>query len=222
MYIHKSLKLHRSCLDFSATKFFFNPVYSFLLPLVYLLAIPLDWNVTIGNTSRTSIRVHWENLAPLIDDTVLYYIANAHDGNLSSATVVPGNSSTANVLGLSTYTEYQVSVMGINRHGQPYNSSSVTVRTEEGGVCYMTLQTKRVIDATSTENNLFYYAFETLADERRYNLGIWYIACLQTSLISFVARDACVTACFRIHIFLYAFLFYSHRILYISRRHMIP
>ena len=173
MYTHKSLKLHRSCLDFSATKFFFNPVYSFLLPLVYLLAIPLDWNVTIGNTSRTSIRVHWENLAPLIDDTVLYYIANAHDGNLSSATVVPANSSTANVLGLSTYTEYQVSVMGINRHGQPYNSSNVTVRTEEGGVCFMTLQTKRVIDATSTANNLFYNAFETLEDERRYNLGIW-------------------------------------------------
>ena len=114
--------------------------YLFLLPLVYLLAIPLDWNMTIGNTSRTSIRVHWENLAPLIDDTVLYYIANAHDGNLSSATVVPRNSSTANVLELSTYTEYQVIVIGINRHGQPYNSSNITVRTEEGGVCYMVLR----------------------------------------------------------------------------------
>ena len=111
-----------------------------MLPLVYLLAIPLDWNVTIGNTSRTSIRVHWENLEPLIDGTVLYYIANAHDGNLSSATIVPGNSSTANVLGLSTYTEYLVSVVGINKHGQPYNSSNVTVRTQEGGVCYMVLR----------------------------------------------------------------------------------
>ena len=111
--------------------------YIFLLPLVYLLAIPLYWNVTTGNTSRTSITVHWENLSPLIDGTVLYYIANAHDGNLSSATIVPGNSSTANVLGLSTYTEYQVSVVGINRHGQPYNSSNVTVRTQEGGVCYI-------------------------------------------------------------------------------------
>ena len=89
--------------------------------------------MTIGNTSRTSITVHWENLSPLINNTVLYYIAYAHDGNLSSAAVVSGSLNTSNVLGLLPYTEYQVRIIGINRLGQPYNSSNVTALTEEGG-----------------------------------------------------------------------------------------
>ncbi|KAM7442458.1 Protein sidekick-1 [Porites harrisoni] len=76
--------------------------------------------------------VHWDNLAPLINETVLYYIANAHHGNLSTAAVVSGDLYSASVLGLSTYTEYQVNVIGINSLGQPYNSSNVTALTEEG------------------------------------------------------------------------------------------
>ena len=83
--------------------------------------------------------VHWENLAPLINDTVLYYIANAHHGNLSGVAVVSGNMNTANVLGLSSYTEYQVRIIGINSLGQPYDSSNVTALTEEGGKCSITI-----------------------------------------------------------------------------------
>ena len=77
--------------------------------------------------------VHWENLSPLINETVLYYIANAHHGNLSRATVVSGDLYSANVLGLSAYTEYQVNIIGINSNGQPYGSSNATALTEEGG-----------------------------------------------------------------------------------------
>ena len=77
--------------------------------------------------------VHWENLASLIDNTVLYYIATAHHGNLSRAAVVSGDLYSANVLGLLTYTEYQVNVFGIDSHGQPHSSSNVTALTEEGG-----------------------------------------------------------------------------------------
>ena len=76
---------------------------------------------------------HWENLAPLISNTVLYYIANAHHGNLSRAAVVSGNLNSANVMGLLPYTEYQVRIIGINSLGQPYNSSNVIALTEEGG-----------------------------------------------------------------------------------------
>ncbi|CAH3116621.1 unnamed protein product [Porites lobata] len=96
-------------------------------------ALPLEWNVAVGNTSRTSMTVHWENLASLIDNTVLYYIATAHHGNLSRAAVVSGDLYSANVLGLLTYTEYQVNVFGIDSHGQPHSSSNVTALTEEGG-----------------------------------------------------------------------------------------
>ena len=89
--------------------------------------------MTLGNTSITSMTVDWENLASLINDTVLYYIANADDGNRSSVAVVPGNFHTAKVLGLFAYTEYQVRIIGINSLGQPYNSSNVSALTEEGG-----------------------------------------------------------------------------------------
>ena len=80
--------------------------------------------------------VHWENLAPLINETVLYYIANAHHGNLSRAAIVSGDLRSANVQGLSAYTEHQVNVIGINSYGQPYNSSNVTALTEERGKCF--------------------------------------------------------------------------------------
>ena len=80
--------------------------------------------------------VHWKNLAPLINETVLYYIANAHHGNLSRAAIVSGDLRSANVQGLSDYTEHQVNVIGINSYGQPYNSSNVTALTEERGKCF--------------------------------------------------------------------------------------
>ena len=100
--------------------------------------------MTVDNTSRTSMAAHWDNLAPLINETVLYYIANAHQGNLSRAAVVSGDLYSASVLGLSTYTEYQVNVIGINSLGQPYNSSNVTALTEEGGKCCITFRAKHV------------------------------------------------------------------------------
>ena len=100
--------------------------------------------MTADNTARTSMTVHWENLAPLINETVLYYIANAHHGDLSRAAVVSGDLRSANIMGLSTYTEYQVNVIGINNNGQPYNSPNVTALTEEGGKCCITFRAKHV------------------------------------------------------------------------------
>lgn len=100
--------------------------------------------MTVDNTAKTSMTVHWENLAPLINETVLYYIANAHHGNLSRVAVVSGYLRSANIVGLSTYTEYQVNVIGINNNGQPYNSSNVTALTEEGGKSCITFRAKHV------------------------------------------------------------------------------
>ena len=94
--------------------------------------------------------VHWENLAPLISDTVLYYIANAHHGNLPRAAVLSGDLYSANVLGLSAYTEYQVNVVGINSRGQPYNSSNVTALTEGGSKCCITFWVKHVTPRQAT------------------------------------------------------------------------
>ena len=92
--------------------------------------------MTAGNTSTTTMAVHWQNLSPLINDRVLYYIAliSGTNGSLLNTVVVSGNKNFANFLGLSSYTEYQVSVIGVTSDGQPYKSSNVTARTDEGGV----------------------------------------------------------------------------------------
>ncbi len=50
--------------------------------------------------------------------------------------VVHGNATYANIAGLSTYTEYQVSVVGVSSDGQPYKSSNFTAWTEEGGFVF--------------------------------------------------------------------------------------
>ena len=114
--------------------------------------------MTVDNTSRTSMTVHWENLAPLINETVLYYIANIHHGNLSRAALVSGDLYNAIFLGLSTYTEYQIKIIGINRLGQTYNSSNVTALTEEGGKCCITFRAKRAKPRyNKNENNTFIY-----------------------------------------------------------------
>ena len=92
--------------------------------------------MTVGNTSTATMAVHWQNLAPLLNDRVLFYIVliSSTNGSLLNTVVVSGNESFANVLGLSAYTEYQVSVIGVKSNGQPYKSSNVTAMTDEGGM----------------------------------------------------------------------------------------
>ena len=92
--------------------------------------------MTVGDTSATVMAVYWQNLAPLIYDRVVYYIAviNNIDGSLLNTVFVSGNGSFAKFLGLSSYTEYQVSVIAVKSDGQTYKSSNVTARTEGEGM----------------------------------------------------------------------------------------
>ena len=106
--------------------------------MLYLSALLIaNWNVSVGNTTRTSLLFNWEDLTPLINKRVLHYISlirNKHGSDVSNALIVNGNTTYANIAGLSTYTEYKVSVVGVSSDGIPYTSSNVTVWTEEGGV----------------------------------------------------------------------------------------
>ena len=95
-----------------------------------------NWNVTVGNISTTLMTIHWPNLAPLINEHVLYYVAliSQKNGSQYHSVVVSGNKSLAHLVGLLAYTQYQVSVIGVDSDGQSYSSSNVTVRTDEGGI----------------------------------------------------------------------------------------
>ena len=91
--------------------------------------------MTVGNISTTGIGIHWPNLAPLINGSVLYYITliSHTNGSLPNVVNVEANTTFANFRGLSPYTDYLVNVIAVGSNGQTYRSSSVTVQTDEGG-----------------------------------------------------------------------------------------
>lgn len=109
--------------------------------MLYLSALLVpNWNITVENTTRTSIIFNWQNLTPVINKLVLHYIVqirNKNGSDVLNAMVVNGNTTYVNIAGLSPYTEYQVSVVGVTNDGQPYKSSNVTALTEEGGTAFL-------------------------------------------------------------------------------------
>ncbi len=50
--------------------------------------------------------------------------------------LVNGNTTFLNIIGLSPYTEYQVSVVGVSSDAQPHKSYNVTAWTKEGGIAF--------------------------------------------------------------------------------------
>ncbi|KAL9953500.1 hypothetical protein ACROYT_G040923 [Oculina patagonica] len=113
----------------------FNIQYGIMKQGIQSALLIAHWNVTVGHTTRTSITIHWQDLTPVINKQVLHYIGlirNRNGSDVLNAMVVHGNATYANIAGLSTYTEYQVSVVGVSSDGQPYKSSNFTAWTEEG------------------------------------------------------------------------------------------
>ena len=107
--------------------------------LLSALLVP-NWNITVENTTTRSIKVNWKNLTPVINKMVLYYIVqmrNENGSDVLNALVVNGSATYVDVAGLSPYTEYQVSVVGVSSDGQPYKSPNVTALTEEGGIVFL-------------------------------------------------------------------------------------
>jgi len=93
--------------------------------------------VTVTNITTTGIGIHWQNVAPLINGSVLYYIAliSHTNGSLPNAVDVAANTTFANFRGLSPYTDYLINVIALSSNGQTYRTSNVTVQTDEGGTC---------------------------------------------------------------------------------------
>ena len=116
-------------------------VHNQISTMLYLLALLIpNWNITVENTTRYSVIINWQNLTPVINKMVLHYIVQLRSKNGSdvlNAMVVNGSATYANIAGLSPYTEYPVTVVGVASDGQPYKSSNVTALTEEGGIVFL-------------------------------------------------------------------------------------
>lgn len=116
--------------------------------MLYLSALPVpNWNITAENITSYSAIIGWKNLTIVTNTLVLHYIVQMRSKNGSdvlNAMVVNGSTTYVNIAGLSPYTEYQVTVVGVTSDGQPYKSPSVTALTEEGGTVFL-----RYVSATN-------------------------------------------------------------------------
>ena len=102
------------------------------------LAFPLgNWRISVDNTSTTSIRFSWQNLQTLVGQQTSYYFIFVKDsyGRGLKEYIVPGNTISHVVSGLTAYREYRLSVAGVNYSGNAYNSTEITAWTDEGGTC---------------------------------------------------------------------------------------
>ena len=107
-------------------------------PLCLFLAFPLgNWRVSVDNTSTASIRFSWQNLQTLVGQQISHYFIFVKDsyGRGLKEYIVPGNTISHVVSGLTRYREYRLSVAGVNYSGNAYNSTEITAWTEEGGTC---------------------------------------------------------------------------------------
>ena len=109
-----------------------------ICPFCLFLAFPLgNWRVSIDNTSTTSIRFSWQNLQTLVGQQTSHYFIFVKDsyGRSLNEYIVPGNTISHVVSGLTAYSEYRLSVAGVNYSGNAYNTTEITAWTEEGGTC---------------------------------------------------------------------------------------
>ena len=92
--------------------------------------------MTVVNRTTNSIEIVWSNSISLQSGGVRFYAALAKRSNSSSepiGKIVPGNTTTSEIMGLEAYTEYNVSVVLVNVNGTQLKTADVLVWTDEGG-----------------------------------------------------------------------------------------
>ena len=94
-----------------------------------------NWSASSDNETTTSITVSWQNLASLLHQRILHYIVVVKSTNSSilNGNIVPGTTTSDVFYGLTPYTEYRLSVLGVNDIRRAYKSAEGTAWTEEGG-----------------------------------------------------------------------------------------
>ena len=104
--------------------------------MITFLALPVaNWSASSDNKTTTSIRVSWQNLASLLDQKILHYIAvvTSTNGSIENGNIVPENTTYDVFYGLTPYTEYRLIVVGVNDIRKTYKSTEATAWTDEAG-----------------------------------------------------------------------------------------
>ena len=100
----------------------------------FFLQAPLlsGWNVTVHNTTFSSMFVQWTNLTNILNRQVRHFIVllNRNNGSALANKVARGNQLTTEIIGLKHSTNYTLEVFGIDERGNPYRTPEVDTRTQ--------------------------------------------------------------------------------------------
>ena len=103
---------------------------------LFFLAFPLlGWNVTYENKTSNGIQLRWMDINNWLNGGVRFFVvvANSIHNNVPVIRLLPPNITSSEITGLDPYREYNVSVMAIDRHGSPFQSTVLQAKTDEGG-----------------------------------------------------------------------------------------
>ena len=98
----------------------------------YLAQMLFGWNLTVENTTFSSILIRWTNLTNVLNRNVRHYIVflNRRNNSVTLHQIVNGDRLTTEINGLTQSTNYSVEVVGIDTVGKPYKTpSEVTITT---------------------------------------------------------------------------------------------
>ena len=89
------------------------------------------WNLTVENTTFSSILIRWTNLTNVLNRKVGHYVVflNRRNNSVSLHQVVDGDQLTTEINGLTHSTNYTVEVFGIDAMGKPYKTPSEATMT---------------------------------------------------------------------------------------------
>ena len=89
------------------------------------------WNLTVENTTFSSILIRWTNLTNVLNRKVRHYIVflNRRNNSVTLHQIVSGDRSTTEINGLTHSTNYSVEVVGIDTVGKPYKTPSEATMT---------------------------------------------------------------------------------------------
>ena len=89
------------------------------------------WNLTVENTTFSSILIRWTNLTNVLNRKVGHYVVflNRRNNTVTLHQVVNGDQLTTEINGLTYSTNYSVEVVGVDTMGKPYKTPSEATMT---------------------------------------------------------------------------------------------
>ena len=109
-------------------------IYIYILIYIFfpcLAQMLFGWNLTVENTTFSSILIRWTNLTNVLNRKVGHYVVflNRRNNSVSLHQVVDGDQLTTEINGLTYSTNYTVEVVGIDTMGKPYKTPQEATMT---------------------------------------------------------------------------------------------